>query len=103
MFEAARFAANKIAVRAKFDLFIFAVVAGGDIDELLIPIGSLLTSLSDKLFLLRVEFEEGSINGSVECSESDRERDCFREERSSIEVESFVVRSDGSFDIKYEP
>ncbi len=66
-------------------------------------VGSLLTSLSDKLFLLRVEFEEGSINGSVECSESDRERDCFRAERSSIEVESFVVKSGGSVDIKYEP
>jgi hypothetical protein len=57
----------------------------------------LATSLSDKLFRLRVKvvckLEEGSDNSSVEGSESDRERDClsvlivngFREEeRSSI-------------------
>jgi len=67
---------------------------------LLTTIGSLLTSLSDKLFRFRVEFEDGSVNGSIECSESDRERGCFREERSSKDVESFVVKSGGSFDIK---
>jgi hypothetical protein len=99
LLEAARFAANKIAVRAKFDLLVLVVVAGGDTDELLTPVDSLLTSLSDKLFLLRVEFKEGSVDGSVECSESERERDCFREERSSIAVESFVI-SGGSVDAK---
>jgi hypothetical protein len=71
-------------------------------DELFTTVGSLFTSLSDKLFLFRVEFDEGSVIGSVECSESDRERVCFREERSRIEVES-GVNSRGSGDVKYDP
>ncbi len=49
-----------------------------------------------------MEFDEGSVIGSVECSESDRERVCFREERSRIEVES-GVNSRGSGDVKYDP
>ncbi|CAF5063950.1 unnamed protein product, partial [Rotaria magnacalcarata] len=58
LLQAARFAANKIAVRAKFDLFVLdavvvvviatAAAAGGDTDGLLIPIDSLFASLSDK-------------------------------------------------------
>jgi hypothetical protein len=73
----------------------------GEIDEKGMLVDSLGTSLSDKLFRLRVKvvckLEEGSDNGSVEGSESDRERDClsvlmvngFRDdERSSIAVGS---------------
>lgn len=116
LFEAARLAASKIAVRAKFDLLLVVSVdddvddgggtgvAGaddGEIDEVGIIVDSLGTSLSDKLFLLRVklacEVEEGSVKDSAIGSESDRERDCwsvlmvngFRvDEKSSIAVES---------------
>ncbi len=113
LIQAARLAASKIAVRAKFDLLLVVIVdadvgvggggtgVGGaddaEIDEVGIIVDSLGTSLSDKLFRLRVKFDceivEGSGIGSVEGSESDRERDflsvlvvnCFRkEERSSI-------------------
>ncbi len=59
-------------------------VGGADdaeIDEVRIPVDSLGTSLSDKLYRLRVEVDceivEESGIGSVECSESDRERDCL--------------------------
>lgn len=75
-------------------------VTGGDIAEL---VDSLFPSLSDRLFRFRIEFKEESVNGSVECSESDRDRGCFREDRSSKDVESFVVINGGSVDIKYEP
>ena len=104
-------AACKIAVRAKFDLALVVPVddegsetgVDGEIDEEeeREAFDSLTASLSDKLFLLRVELdcetEEESVSGSVECSESDRERDCFSilvfvcflvEERSSVEIES---------------
>ncbi|CAF1030714.1 unnamed protein product [Rotaria sordida] len=97
------FPANKIPNRAKFDLFVFiVVVASRDTDELLIPIDSLLTSVSDKLFRLRIIFKDESVNGCIEYSESDHERGCFREERSSIEVESFVTTRE-SVDLKYNP
>ncbi len=64
----------------------------GEIDEVGIPVDSFGTSLSDKLFRLRVDVVEESGIGSVECSESDRERDClsalvvdcFRKEERSI-------------------
>ncbi len=105
-------AASKIAVRAKVDLLFIATVdddgdgregtgvGGADIeaiDEREIFVDSFGTSLSDKLFRLRVKFDckilKSSGNNSVECSESDRERDCLsvlivngflEEERSSI-------------------
>ncbi|CAF2957134.1 unnamed protein product [Rotaria sp. Silwood2] len=96
------FSANKIPNRAKFDLFVLIVVVPSrDTDELLIPIDSLLTLLSDKLFRLQIIFKDESVNGCIECSESDHEHDCFREERSSIEVESFVTTKE-SIDLKYD-
>jgi hypothetical protein len=119
LLQAARLAASKIAVRAKVGLLLFATVDvdvggggvgtgvggadddDGEIDDVRILVDSFGTSLSDKLFRLRAkvdcEINEGSVNGSVEGSESDRERDClsvfvincFRaEERSRIEIES---------------
>ncbi len=114
MLQAARLAASKIAVRAKVDLLFVVIVedddgrrgteVGGDgieeIDEGEIFVCSFGTSLSDKLFRLRVKFDckivERSGNNSLECSDSDRERVClsvvlivngFREEeRSSTSV-----------------
>jgi hypothetical protein len=116
LLHAARLAASKIAVRAKVDLLFVGTVdvdaggrgggtgvVGADVEEIEVrtTVDSFGTSLSDKLFRFRVEVEckiaEGSGIGSVECSESDRERDClsvlivngFRaEERSSRSVDT---------------
>ena len=96
MLEAARLAASNIAVRASVDLlFVVTVevvdeddddireetgVVGADIEEGII-VGSFDTSLSDRLLRLRVKFDckiaERSDNNSLECSESDRERNCL--------------------------
>ena len=103
-----------MAVRAKFDLLFVAAVADdeeegtgvggaeaeGETNGAGGTTGSLGSSLSDRWFRFRGNaaggIEEGSINGSVEYSESDRERDClsillvdcFRDERSSMAVGS---------------
>jgi len=76
----------------------------GEIDDIGIIFGSFATSLSDKLLRLRAEVDceinVGSLNGSVEGSESDRERyclsvlivNCFRaDERSNREVVSVDI------------
>ena len=125
LLQAARLAASKMAVRAKFDLLLVVTVDvddgtvgtgvggaddDGEIDDVGIIFDSFGTSLSDKLFRLRVEVDceskEGSVNNSADGSESDRERDClsvftincFREEeRSNREVAS-VDTNRGSID-----
>ena len=83
-------------------------------DEIGTIVGSFSISLSDKLFRLRAvvcKVSECSINGSAECSESDRERDCLSEfivdcfrvdGRSNRDVESFVTTGE-SVDIRCDP
>lgn len=68
-------------------------------DGLLTLVDSLFTSLSDKLFRLRLEFEHESVVGSTECSESDRERGCFRDDRSIVDVASLTITM-GSLEVK---
>ncbi len=106
-----------MAVRAKFDLLVVVPVEAADDggrtgvaetdddgkDDTKIPTDSFCTSLSDKLFRFRGKVDcalkERSDTGSIDCSESDRERDgfstfivpCFREEeRSGISVDTCV-------------
>ena len=125
--DAARLAAMRMAVRARLDLFVARAavveevddevdersgVVGADeepISDVVTPMDSLGTSLSERWFRFRANapcgIEEGSVAGSAEYSESERERVClsrwtavcFLDERSIRAVES-VGTSGGSTD-----
>ena len=117
----------RMAVRARLDLLVASAavveevddevversgVVGADeeqINEVVTPMDSLVTSLSDRWFRLRANapcgIDEVSVAGSAEYSESERDRVClsswtavcFLDERSIRAVESVNTR-EGSTD-----